>query len=62
LNNIRCKVSVTTHKYLIEIGEEIGFKLVDVGYDKIVARSLSPKRNESAGLIDVEWMLIFKKP
>jgi len=62
LNNIRCKVPVTTHKYLIEIGEEIGFKLIDVGYDKIVARSLSPKRNESGGLIDVEWMLIFRKP
>ena len=61
-DNVIRKVPVTTHKYLIEIGEDIGFKLVDVGYDKIVARSLSPKRNKSGGLIDVEWMLIFQKP
>lgn len=59
--NVIRKVPVSTHTYMIEIAERVGFTTVEVGFDRIVARALSPKRNESAGRIDVEWMLVFRK-
>ena len=55
------KVPVNTHVFLQHIAENIGFNTEHVGYDRIVARSLTPKRHETAGIIEVEWMLIFRK-
>jgi len=60
-DNVIRKVPVYTHKYIIDIAESVGFKTVEVGYDRIKARGLSPKRNHTAGLIEVEWLMVFKK-
>ena len=60
-DNVIRKVPVSTHEHMVQIAERVGFTTIDVGYDRIVARSLNPIRNESAGLIDVEWMLVFRK-
>lgn len=61
-DNLIRKVPVETHKILSDFGQEIGFRLEITGYDRIKARSLSPVRHETAGLIEVEWILVFKKP
>ena len=60
-DNVIRKVPVNTHVFLQHIAENIGFNTEHVGYDRIVARSLTPKRHETAGIIEVEWMLIFRK-
>jgi len=60
-DNVIRNVPVYTHKYIIDIAESVGFKTVEVGYDRIKARGLSPKRNHTAGLIEVEWLMVFKK-
>ncbi len=60
-DNVIRKVPVATHTFLQELAEHVGFSTEEVGYDRIVARSLNPKRHETAGLIDMEWMLIFRK-
>ena len=60
-DNVIRKVPVATHTFLQEIAERVGFSTEEVGYDRIVVRGLNPKRHETAGLIDVEWMLIFRK-
>ena len=60
-DNVIRKVPVATSSYMQDIAERVGFSTEEVGYDRIVARGLTPKRNETAGIIDVEWMLIFRK-
>ena len=60
-DNVIRKVPVATHTFLQEIAEHVGFSTEEVGYDRIVARSLTPKRHKTAGVIDVEGMLIFRK-
>jgi len=60
-DNVIRKVPLDTHSFLQEIAERVGFSTEEVGYDRIVARGLAPKRHETAGLIDVEWMLVFRK-
>jgi DNA modification methylase len=61
-DNVIRKIKINTHLFLQEIAEATGFSTEIIGYDRIVARRLTPKRNVSAGLIEVEWMLIFRKP
>jgi hypothetical protein len=60
-DNVIRKVPIATHTFIQEITESVGFSTEEVGYDHIVARGLTPKRHETAGIIDVEWMLIFRK-
>tara|TARA_Y100001968_G_scaffold268456_1_gene258821 strand:- start:204 stop:929 length:726 start_codon:yes stop_codon:yes gene_type:complete len=61
-NNVIRKTPIDTHIYIQEIAAKAGFITETIGYDRIVARKLTPKRNKSAGIIEVEWMLIFRKP
>ena len=61
-DNVIRKIKINTHSFIQEIAEGTGFSTETVGYDRIVARRLTPKRNVSAGLIEIEWMLIFRKP
>jgi DNA modification methylase len=60
-DNVIRKVPVYTHKYLVNIAEDVGFRTMEVGYDRIKSRGLSPKRHHTAGLIEVEWLMVFKK-
>ena len=60
-DNVIRKVPLYTHKYITDIAEDVGFKTVEVGYDRIKSRGLSPKRHHTAGLIEVEWLMVFKK-
>ena len=60
-DNVIRKVPVATSSFMQDIAESVGFSTEEVGYDRIVARGLTPKRHETAGIIDVEWMLIFRK-
>ena len=60
-DNVIRKVPVDTHVFLQNIAESVGFNTEHIGYDRIVSRSLTPKRHETAGIIEVEWMLIFRK-
>lgn len=41
------------------MAEEAGLRSTEQVYDRIISRSLSPNRNTTAGLIDVEWLLTF---
>tara|TARA_B100000945_G_scaffold310408_1_gene302327 strand:+ start:6284 stop:7588 length:1305 start_codon:yes stop_codon:yes gene_type:complete len=61
-DNVIRKIPIDTHIYIQEIAAKASFITETVGYDRIVARKLTPKRNKSAGIIEVEWMLIFRKP
>lgn len=60
-NRVR-KIPVATHEFLIALAEQAGFTTHQVGYDPIKIRALTPDRAESAGVIDVEWMMVFHKP
>ena len=55
-NTIR-RVPLPVHLGILQIAQEEGFQCIDKVYDRIVARSLTPNRNNSAGFIDVEWFL-----
>ena len=52
---------IPTHKYFIDIAENIGFKTIDVFKDKIENRSLLTKRNYYSKMITHDWILIFQK-
>ena len=58
-NTLR-RVPLPVHVGVIQIAEEEGLRCTDKVYDRIVSRALSPNRNNSAGLIDVEWLLTFE--
>jgi hypothetical protein len=59
-NTIR-HIPVPTHKFIIQQMEDVGFKTVLIGADMIKNRSLMSKRAETAGIMDVEWAMVFKK-
>lgn len=58
-NTIR-RVPLPVHVAVIQIAEEAGLTCREQVFDRIVARSLTPNRNTTAGLIDVEWFLTFE--
>ena len=60
-NNNICGVQVPTHKILSDIAEATGFKIVEIGRDKIRDRSLPPNRNHNGGIIKEEWVTVFEK-
>lgn len=59
-NTVR-KVHVPTHKIISDILIRNGFKMDKILKDKIKYRGFMKKRNQTAGIIDYEWILIFKK-
>jgi DNA modification methylase len=59
-NTIR-KISIKTHELVIAAAKHVGFKPITVNYDLIKVRQLSTKRNSTAGLMDKEWAMVFKK-
>ncbi|MGV9206064.1 MAG: DNA methyltransferase [Promethearchaeia archaeon] len=63
-NEIR-GITIPTHKFIIDIAKgvgEKGFDLEFIGADEIKNYSLSPRRNDTASIIDVEWGIVLKKP
>lgn len=59
-NTVR-KIHVPTHKIVSDILIRNGFKMDKILKDKIKYRGFMKKRNQTAGIIDYEWVLIFKK-
>lgn len=59
-NTIR-KMPIKTHELIIDLASYVGFKTVKVNYDLIKVRSLTTKRNVTAGLMDKEWAMVFSK-
>lgn len=60
-NNTICGYRIPTHLILMKIAEKKGFKLVEIGKDKIKKRSLAPERNHNCGVIEEEWIIVFQK-
>ena len=59
-NTIR-GINVPTHKFIVQIAEDACFKIILIGADIIRNRSLMRKRAETAGVMDVEWAIVFRK-
>ena len=59
--NTICGIKIPTYKIIIQIAEDNGFKLVEIGKDKIKNRYLPPNRNHSGGIIKEEWITVFQK-
>jgi len=60
-NNNICRVQIPTYKILIQIAEYNGFKLVEIGRDRIRNRSLPPERKHNGGVIKEEWITVFQR-
>jgi DNA modification methylase len=50
-----------SHDIVVKIAEEWGFSLSGMVNDKIKSHGLMTKRNKTSGLIDSEWILVFRK-
>ena len=53
-------ISLPVHKWMIQIGEAIGFRLLAHEIDFIRDRRLAPKRMGHSSLIDCEHLLFFQ--
>ena len=60
-DNKICNQIIPTHDIIPLIAEKMGFKIIEIGYDKIRNRYLSPIRNHNANTINYEWILVFQK-
>jgi len=61
-NNKVKGIKVPSHKILTEIAINLGFSLAYYPLvDKIKSRGLMTKRNKTAGLINSEWLITFRK-
>lgn len=60
-DNVIRKVPIKTHELIIDLAQYMGFRTQKVNYDLIKVRSLSTKRNVTAGLMDKEWAMVFTK-
>lgn len=60
-NNTIAGYEFLTHKYLIEMAEQIGFVTNLVLIDDIKSRGLMTNRNKSASVISREYVIVFKK-
>jgi len=61
-DNIIRKIPIKTHELIVKLAEEVGFKTECVGYDVIRAHALMTKRNITGGVMNIEWIMVFKKP
>jgi len=60
-NNKVRKLRFPSHDIAIKIAEKYGFSLVLSLADEIKSRGLMTKRNKTSGLIESEWILVFRK-
>lgn len=60
-DNVIRKIPLPVHEFIIDISRDSRFEPELVGYDLIKSRSLMTKRHETAGLIEGEWVLLFRK-
>lgn len=59
-NNTICNVEIPTFKILAQLAEQEGFHLFELGKDKIKNRSIPPIRNHKCGIINDEWITLFR--
>jgi len=59
-NNNICETRIPTNKILAEIGKKKYFDLEEKFSDEIKTRKLGPNRNHNGGVIQNEWILVFK--
>lgn len=59
--NTICGIHIQTYKIITHIAENNGFKLVELGRDKIKNRALPLERNHGGGIIKEEWITVFQK-
>jgi hypothetical protein len=59
--NTICGVQIPTYRILTHIAEANGFKLLEIGKDKIKNRALPPIRNHNGGIIKEEWITVSQK-
>jgi DNA modification methylase len=55
------KIPVPTHEVLMECAKEVGFRLESVFSYVIRHRTLLITRGEHSGIIDKDWIMVFKK-
>lgn len=60
-SNKICNQDFETHKYLSQIAIGLGLKIKLRLIDDIHSRGLMTKRNKTAGIINCEWVYVFKK-
>jgi len=60
-NNKVTKIPIPNHKILSDIAERTGFIKEDAYVDDIKYHGFMTKRNKTAGIINSEWILVFKK-
>jgi SAM-dependent methyltransferase len=60
-NNTICEVEIPTFRILAYLAEEKGFKLERLFRDEIKWRVLFKNRNHNGGVINEEWITVFKK-
>lgn len=53
---------IPCHKIFCEIFQDIGFKIIEIGFDRIMSpRLLKGRKNESPQGMDAEWLIISRK-
>lgn len=60
-NNEVCGQTFTSSEYLIEIAKKYSLYPVLKAVDEIKSRGLMTKRNKTAGVISIEWVILFRK-
>ena len=60
-DNTICGIRTPTHRILSKLAQQTGFRLVEEGVDSIENRALPPSRNHRGGMIEEEWITVFRK-
>lgn len=60
-DNVVRKTPINTHELIIALAKNVEFETERVGYDEIKTHALMIKRNRTAGLMNKEWVMVFKK-
>jgi len=60
-NNTICETEVPTYQILASLAEKNDFQIVKLFKDKIKFRVLFKKRNHNGGVINEEWITVFKR-
>ena len=56
-NNTVRGIHIPIHRTLIDLAIKKGFRLHELGYDKIKSRSFMIKRKNMAPIIDKDWVI-----
>jgi len=59
--NTICGIKVPSYAILTKMAEDIGFRIAEIGTDRIKDHALPPNRNHDAGIIKEEWITVLRK-